>query len=91
MASWTDGKGLAPGKQDRIFDAFYTTKVEGLGMGLLINRTIVEAARRAIVGCLEPGSWCNFQVYSADRGTTGRLFCRMRLRRIDTDFFGKPY
>ena len=28
---------------DRIFSAFYTTKVQGSGMGLAISRTIVES------------------------------------------------
>jgi PAS domain S-box-containing protein len=37
------GMGLDPEKADRIFDAFFTTKLEGMGMGLAICRTIVEA------------------------------------------------
>jgi signal transduction histidine kinase len=37
------GKGVDPGHRDRIFDAFYTTKAEGMGMGLAISRSIVEA------------------------------------------------
>ena len=37
------GLGLAPGKVDTLFDAFYTTKHDGLGMGLAISRTIIEA------------------------------------------------
>jgi signal transduction histidine kinase len=37
------GTGLDPGKVDRIFDAFFTTKLEGLGMGLSICRSIIEA------------------------------------------------
>jgi C4-dicarboxylate-specific signal transduction histidine kinase len=37
------GPGIDPTKLDRIFDTFYTTKPDGLGMGLSVCRTIVEA------------------------------------------------
>lgn len=37
------GLGLNGVQLDRIFDAFYTTKPEGLGMGLAISRSIVES------------------------------------------------
>jgi PAS domain S-box-containing protein len=37
------GLGLEPGAEDRIFDAFYTTKRDGTGLGLAMSRSIVEA------------------------------------------------
>jgi C4-dicarboxylate-specific signal transduction histidine kinase len=37
------GVGLDPNKRDRVFDAFFSTKPQGLGMGLSICRTIVSA------------------------------------------------
>ena len=37
------GPGIAPQQQDRLFEAFYSTKPGGLGMGLAICRSIVEA------------------------------------------------
>ena len=37
------GTGLDPGHVDRLFQSFYTTKAEGMGMGLAISRSIIEA------------------------------------------------
>jgi signal transduction histidine kinase len=37
------GIGLEAGQADRVFAAFYTTKPHGMGMGLAISRSIVEA------------------------------------------------
>jgi PAS domain S-box-containing protein len=39
------GLGLPPEGTDRLFEAFYTTKPKGLGMGLSICRSIIEAHR----------------------------------------------
>jgi signal transduction histidine kinase len=43
VAVTDSGPGLPPGVIDKVFDPFYTTKSGGLGMGLPISRTIIEA------------------------------------------------
>jgi PAS domain S-box-containing protein len=44
MVSVSDtGVGLPPQQADQIFEAFFTTKPQGTGMGLSISRSIVEA------------------------------------------------
>jgi PAS domain S-box-containing protein len=37
------GAGLEQSSSERLFEAFYTTKADGMGMGLAISRTIIEA------------------------------------------------
>jgi signal transduction histidine kinase len=37
------GSGLPTQHADQIFDAFFTTKLHGTGMGLSISRSIVES------------------------------------------------
>ena len=43
VAVQDNGVGLSPEQMGRLFDAFYTTKAHGLGMGLSICRSIAEA------------------------------------------------
>ena len=43
VAVQDSGPGLDPKDLDCLFDAFYTTKPHGLGMGLAISRSIIEA------------------------------------------------
>jgi PAS domain S-box-containing protein len=37
------GVGFDPGDADRLFEAFYTTKSGGMGMGLSVSRSIIES------------------------------------------------
>jgi signal transduction histidine kinase len=43
IAVQDSGPGLAPAALARLFDSFYTTKPGGLGLGLSICRSIIEA------------------------------------------------
>jgi len=39
------GTGIAPGQTERIFDSFYSTKAQGMGVGLTISYSIIERHR----------------------------------------------
>ena len=37
------GVGIKLNQMDKLFDAFYTTKAQGMGVGLAVSRSIIEA------------------------------------------------
>jgi PAS domain S-box-containing protein len=50
------GPGIDPERRERVFDAFYTTKPSGLGMGLSICQSIIVAhGGRLWAGANDPG------------------------------------
>ena len=50
------GPGIPEGKLTEVFEPFFTSKAEGMGMGLSIARTIVEAHNGQISAENEPGN-----------------------------------
>jgi len=42
------GEGITPEKQARLFDSFFTTKKDGMGLGLAISRSIIDVHRGKI-------------------------------------------
>jgi two-component system sensor kinase FixL len=60
------GRGVDPALAERIFDSFVTGKEGGLGMGLSISRTIVEAHGGILRYAANPGGGSTF-MFSLDR------------------------
>jgi signal transduction histidine kinase len=62
------GVGVDPEHSSRMFEAFYTTKAEGVGMGLTISRSIVEAHGGGLWAVANdgPGSTFCFTLYDSD-------------------------
>ena len=58
------GLGLRPESLPRLFEPFYTTKPEGMGMGLSICRSIIEAhgGRLWATGCESRGTFFQFTI-----------------------------
>lgn len=56
------GDGINPEVLPRIFDAFYTTKPSGMGMGLPISRSIIEAHRGRLTASANPDRGVTFEI-----------------------------
>jgi PAS domain S-box-containing protein len=56
------GPGIDPKHAARLFEAFYTTKPDGMGMGLSISRSIIEAHGGRISAARGPGQGAVFAI-----------------------------
>lgn len=56
-----NGHGFDPEQQNRMFSAFYTTKADGMGMGLSISRSIIDAHGGRIWASPNEGGGAKFQ------------------------------
>ncbi|HWF85022.1 MAG TPA: ATP-binding protein, partial [Vicinamibacterales bacterium] len=65
------GAGLPPQQADQIFNAFFTTKGEGIGMGLSISRSIVESH--------------DGRLWAADNAPRGARFCFTLPTRVEAN------
>jgi signal transduction histidine kinase len=54
------GVGFAPQGVDRLFDAFYTTKSSGMGIGLSVSRSIIESHEGRLWATLNDGPGATF-------------------------------
>jgi NO-binding membrane sensor protein with MHYT domain/signal transduction histidine kinase len=55
------GIGLPPDRADKVFDAFFTTKPQGTGMGLSISRSIIESHGGRLWATGNPDGGATFQ------------------------------
>src|SRR5882724_886240 len=68
------GAGIEPQALDRLFDAFYTTKSDGMGIGLSVSRSIIERHRGRLWAAPNddgPGATFSFSIPSASERITG--------------------
>jgi signal transduction histidine kinase len=56
------GPGIPPDNLKQVFEPLFTTKTEGMGMGLSIARTIVEAHGGRLSAENRPGSGALFRI-----------------------------
>jgi two-component system, LuxR family, sensor histidine kinase DctS len=64
QSSWVEfavadaGPGIAPEVAQRLFTPFFTTRSEGMGLGLSLCRTVIEQHGGALDYTTGPGSTC---------------------------------
>ena len=74
------GIGFDPQAADRLFDAFYTTKGDGMGIGLSVSRSIIERHRGRLWATLNDGPGAAFS-FSVPRAPEA-IACADNMRSI---------
>jgi PAS domain S-box-containing protein len=64
------GIGFDPRTADRLFETFYTTKNDGMGVGLYVSRSIIESHQGRLWATLNDGPGATFS-FSIPRGSDG--------------------
>jgi signal transduction histidine kinase len=62
------GVGFDPQAADRLFESFYTTKNDGMGIGLSVSRSIIESHHGRLWATLNDGPGATFS-FSIPRGS----------------------
>ena len=67
------GVGFDPQTADRLFETFYTTKIDGMGVGLYVSRSIIESHQGRLWATLNngPGATFSFFIPRGPEGVTG--------------------
>ena len=66
------GIGFDPQTADRLFETFYTTKNDGMGVGLCVSRSIIESHQGRLWATLNDGPGATFS-FSIPRGPDGAI------------------
>jgi signal transduction histidine kinase len=70
LAIKDSGPGIDPAKLNSVFDAFFTTKTQGMGLGLAICRMIIERHGGRLSASSDGKNGALFQFVLPARGTT---------------------